>query len=224
MTGLEGAVALLAAGGAVGEQRATVRSHLRLLTSTDDREPPDMIALDHRPQPSAAYAGTPIRVLVAAGQELMRASYRALLESDAGIQVVGEAGSCPYARALANHTAPEVAVLDLEERPGPAHLDTITAVVSDIASAGVASLLIAPPACDECIVSTLRAGAAGVLSRDAEPAELTRSVRALARGQALLPTGVFERPRRRAALAAPLQLAPLREPYRLRRGESDARS
>jgi DNA-binding NarL/FixJ family response regulator len=153
----------------------------------------EMIALDHRAQPSAAYAVTPIRVLVAAGQELRRASYRVLLESDAGIQVVGEAGSCRYARAMANSIAPEVAVLDLEEPPRPANLDTVTAVVSNIASAGVASLLIAPPECDECIVSTLRAGAAGVLSRDAEPAELTRTVRALARGQALLPAGVLGR-------------------------------
>jgi DNA-binding NarL/FixJ family response regulator len=145
--GLEGTVALVAAGGAVREQRAPVRSHLRLLTS----------AVDHDPK------------------------------------VVAEAASGRYVPALAKRTAPDVAVLDVEELAGRAHPDTITAVIADTASAGAASLLIAPSECDERIVSMLRAGAAGVLSKDAEPADLTRAVRVLARGQVLFPAGAVRR-------------------------------
>jgi DNA-binding NarL/FixJ family response regulator len=192
MTGLEGTVALVAAGGAVREQRANVRSHLRLLTSAADHDP-DVVALDRGAPPRAEHAATSIRVLVAAGQALTRARYRSLLETDGAIEVVAEAASGRYAPALAKRTASDVAVLDIEELADRAHPDTITAVVSGTTSAGAASLLVVPPGFDERIVSMLRAGAAGVLSKDAAPADLTRAVRVLSRGQVLFPAGAVGR-------------------------------
>jgi DNA-binding NarL/FixJ family response regulator len=131
-------------------------------------------------------------VLIAAGQALVRASYRALLESDHRVEVVGEAVSGEQAVALAIDTAPDVALLDLA-LPGLDDLQTTAAVVSDPAFAAVAVMLIALGENDERVFSALRAGAVGVLSKDAEPAELIRALQVLAEGQALLPAGAVRR-------------------------------
>jgi DNA-binding NarL/FixJ family response regulator len=130
--------------------------------------------------------------LTAAGQALVRASYRALLERDERIEVVGEATSDQDAFALAADTAPDVALLDLGLR-GLDDLGIAHAIVSHRSFAGVAVMLIAGLEDDERVVSAVRAGAVGVLSKDAEPAELIHAVRLLADGDALLPAWVVRR-------------------------------
>jgi DNA-binding NarL/FixJ family response regulator len=147
-----------------------------------DREPRRVIARDE----------TSIRVLVAAGHALVRAGYRAVLERDDRIEVVAEAASGLEALARAAATAPDVALLDLE-LPGLDDLQTTATIVSDPAFDGVAVMLITLSETDERVFSALRAGATGVLSNDAEPAELIRALRVLAEGQALLPAGAVRR-------------------------------
>jgi DNA-binding NarL/FixJ family response regulator len=131
-------------------------------------------------------------VLVAAGHSLVRAGYRALLESDDQIEVVAEAADRNDAIRLAGQTRPRVAVLDL----ALASMDdpeAITAMLSHPALAGVATMLIAPPNSEQQVLSALRAGAIGVLANDAEPAELIGSVLLVAGGKALLPADVVRR-------------------------------
>jgi DNA-binding NarL/FixJ family response regulator len=146
---------------------------------------------DHR-APAGAGAGTSIRVLIVVASALVRAGYRALLESNERIRVVGEAFSGPRAVALAADTAPDVALLDLA-LPGLDEPDTIAAIVSDPAFSGVGVMVISHSEGDERVFSALRAGALGVLRNDAEPAELIVMVRLLAGGHALLPTGAVRR-------------------------------
>jgi DNA-binding NarL/FixJ family response regulator len=131
-------------------------------------------------------------VLIAGGQGLVRASYRALLERDGQIEVVGETSSGKHAFALATDKAPDVAILDLE-LPGLDDLVTADAIVSHPTFAGVAVMLIATSEKCERAFSAVRAGAVGMLSKDAEPAELIRAVQLLASGDALLPAGVVRR-------------------------------
>jgi DNA-binding NarL/FixJ family response regulator len=131
-------------------------------------------------------------VLIAAGHELVRASYRALLESDKRIEVVAEAASAQQALALSTDTAPDVALLDLA-LPGLDDPQTVAAIVSHPALGAVAVMVIAPHEHDERILTALRAGAIGVLAKDAEPAELIRAVHLLAGGDALFPAGVMRR-------------------------------
>jgi DNA-binding NarL/FixJ family response regulator len=165
--------------------------HLRLLTGSADDEPAKVIPLDHRAR-SRGRDETLIRVLIAAGDALARASYRALLDPDERIEVVGEASSSKQALALAAATAPDVALLHLG-LPGLDELQATAAIVSHPAFAGVAVMLIALGESDERVFSALRAGASGVLSNDAEPAELIRALEVLARGHALLPAGAIRR-------------------------------
>jgi DNA-binding NarL/FixJ family response regulator len=184
--------ALPAVGDHAGEHGVCSRARLRLVPGGADHESSELIALDDRARSRTARGETSIRVLIAAGKALVRASYRALLDRDERIEVVAEAASGEQAIALATAAAPDVALLDLA-LPGLDDLQATAAVISDPAFARVAVMLIALRENDERVFTALRAGAVGVLSNDAEPAELIRSLRVLAGGQALLPAGAVRR-------------------------------
>jgi DNA-binding NarL/FixJ family response regulator len=167
-------------------------SGLRLVPGNADQGPHEVIAVDHLMRSRAARGETSIRVLIAAGQQLVRASYRALLETDERIKVIAEAASARQALALAAATTPDVALLDLD-LPDLEDLESTAEIVSDPAFAGVAVMLIALRESDERILGGLRAGAIGVLSHDTEASDLIRALEVLASGQALLPAGAVRR-------------------------------
>jgi DNA-binding NarL/FixJ family response regulator len=171
---------------------AVPERRLRLVRGTADREPREVTALERLARSDAARTETLIRVLIAAGPALVRASYRALLERDERMEVVGEATSGPQALALATATAPDVALLDLQ-LPGLDDVETTAAIVSHSAFDGVAVMLITLRESDERVVSAVRAGAIGVLSNDAQHGDLIRAMEVLAGGQALLPADAVRR-------------------------------
>jgi DNA-binding NarL/FixJ family response regulator len=174
----------------VSQQGTTRPGHLRLLAERPDRA--ERIALDHHAPSRPARADTSIRVMIAAGQALVRASYSALLDRHERIEVVGEAASGEQALAQATDSPPDVALLDLA-LPGLEDLERTAAIVSHPAFAPVAVMLIAVRENDERVFAALRAGAVGVLSKDAAPDELIRALQVLAGGQALLPAGAVRR-------------------------------
>ena len=132
-----------------------------------------------------------IGVLIGGGQALKRAGYRVLLEADEQVEVVGQATSGHQAAALAARTQPAVVLLDLD-MPGLEHSDGVTRVVSHPFVVESAVLLMAPAMSDERVLTALRAGAAGVLAHDTQPAVLRWAVRMLAGGQAVLPYPVLD--------------------------------
>jgi DNA-binding NarL/FixJ family response regulator len=135
-----------------------------------------------RPGGSAAADRDAVRVLVADGHALVRAGLRALLETDRGIGVVGEAATGDEAVALARRTGPEVAVIDAW-LPG---LDSVEATARISADSGGAVLVLLAHEEDEVLLAAVRAGASGALVKDTAPAALVGGVKAVARGQALL--------------------------------------
>jgi DNA-binding NarL/FixJ family response regulator len=174
------------------EHRASRHGHLRLLGRRDDGERRVGVALDERARSRDEGAETPIRMLIAAGHELVRASYRALVERDERIEVVAAAANGRQALALAVDRAPDVALFDLA-LPGLDDLDAAAEIVSDAVFERIPVMLIVPREDDDRVLGVLRAGAIGVRSKDAEPAELIRAVRLLARGDAILPAGLLRR-------------------------------
>jgi DNA-binding NarL/FixJ family response regulator len=122
-----------------------------------------------------------VRVLIAEGEQLVRAGLRALLESAGRIVVVGEAASGDELLALTCRIQPDVVLMDAA-LPG---LD-LAKGVRECADGGAAVMLLAAFDSDERIIAALRAGALGLLLRDADPAELLRSVESVARGEVLL--------------------------------------
>jgi DNA-binding NarL/FixJ family response regulator len=159
---------------------------LKLLRQNGRREAREQVAHDHRAWARAARAGTSINMLIAADHELVRASYRAVLDSDDLIEITAEAADSQEAVALAAAKSPDVVLLDLA-LPDLDSPETTAVIVSHPAFARVAVLLIVTHETDGRVLSALRAGAVGVLARDAETSELIRAVKLLARGNALFP-------------------------------------
>ena len=137
----------------------------------------------------SAVASRPVRVLIADGEALVRAGFRALLEGDDGIVVVGEAATGDEAVALAGRTNPGVVLIDA----GLPGLGSVEATARMLSQSVVAVMLLTASEGDERIFAALRAGASGMLLKDTEPRQLVYAVQALARGEALLSSGFTRR-------------------------------
>ena len=136
-----------------------------------------------------ARAAPAVRVLIADGQALVRAGFRALLEAGGQISIVGEASTGEEAVALARSLRPDVVLIDAT-LPG---LDCVEATGRILADPGIAVMLLTTTEEDERILATLRAGARGLLLKDTEPADLVRAIELLARGDALLSPSLTRR-------------------------------
>ena len=115
-----------------------------------------------------------IRVLIAEDQGMVRGALKVLLDLEADIEVVGEAGRGDEVVALAHRCDPDVALLDIE-MPGMDGLDA------------AAALHAAVPSCVILILTTfgrpgylrraMEAGASGFLVKDGPVEELAAAIR-----------------------------------------------
>ncbi len=133
-----------------------------------------------------------IRVLLADDQALVRAGFRALLDAQEGIEVVGEAADGDEAVRLARALRPDVVLMDIR-MPGLDGLEATRAIAADELLAGVRIVILTTFDLDEYVFEALRVGASGFLVKNTEPADLIRGVRAVASGDALLSPGVTRR-------------------------------
>jgi len=127
--------------------------------------------------------GGTVRVALADDQGLIRAGFRALIEAEEGLEIVGEAATGREAVAVARRSRPDVMLMDIRMPDG----DGLEAT-RDIARLGPVPriIILTTFGLDEYIVEAIRAGAAGFLVKDTEPAELLRAIRAVHDGDALL--------------------------------------
>ncbi|MFJ3393524.1 response regulator transcription factor [Leifsonia aquatica] len=121
-----------------------------------------------------------IRVIVADDQAIIRDGLVTVLGLLPDIEVVGEAADGEQAVALAVAQRPDVALMDLR-MPGVDGVAATERIARD--APGTAVLVLTTYADDESILSALRAGARGYLTKDAGRAELAAAVRAVASGQ-----------------------------------------
>jgi DNA-binding NarL/FixJ family response regulator len=133
-----------------------------------------------------------IRVLLADDQVLVRAGFRALLDSQADIEVVGEANDGEEAVRLSSELLPDVVLMDIR-MPGVDGLEATKRIVHDARLDGVRVVILTTFDVDEYVFEALRVGASGFLVKDTNPGELLQGVRAVARGDALLSPGVTRR-------------------------------
>jgi DNA-binding NarL/FixJ family response regulator len=133
-----------------------------------------------------------IKVLLADDQALLRAGFRALLDAQTDIDVIGEAIDGADAVRQASRARPDVVLMDIR-MPGVDGLEATRQIVADSALAGVRIIILTTFDLDEYVFEALRSGASGFLVKDTEPVELLRAVRAVASGDALLSPGVTRR-------------------------------
>jgi DNA-binding NarL/FixJ family response regulator len=146
-----------------------------------------------------------IRVVVADDQALIRGGFRALLDAEPDIEVVGEAATGEAALELVRRGHPDVVLMDIR-MPGGDGLAATEAIVADPALGSTRIIVVTTFELDEYVAQAIRAGASGFLVKDTEPAELIRAVRVVASGDALLSPGVTRRllTQVAGAIAAPL--------------------
>ena len=133
-----------------------------------------------------------IRVLLADDQALVRAGFRALLDAQPDVEVVGEAADGEGAVRLARRERPDVVLMDIR-MPGVDGLEATRRIASDAHLADVHVVILTTFDLDEYVFEAIRAGASGFLVKDTEPVELIQAVRVVARGDALLSAGVTRR-------------------------------
>jgi DNA-binding NarL/FixJ family response regulator len=133
-----------------------------------------------------------IRVLLADDQALVRAGFRALLDAQGDIEVVGEAQDGEQAFALASELVPDVILMDIR-MPRCDGLEATRRIADDAALAEVRVVILTTFELDEYVFEAIRSGASGFLVKDTKPADLLQAVRVVAGGDALLSPGVTRR-------------------------------
>ena len=133
-----------------------------------------------------------IRVLLADDQALVRAGFKALLDAQPDIEVVGEADDGEEALRLAAVSEPDVVLMDIR-MPGMDGLEATRRIVRDEALDRTRIVILTTFDEDECVFEALRIGASGFLVKDTDPEVLLQGVRAVARGDALLSPAVTRR-------------------------------
>ena len=133
-----------------------------------------------------------IRVVLADDQALVRGGFRALLDAQDDITVVGEAADGQEAVRLAATERPDVVLMDIR-MPGVDGLEATRRIVGDEALSGTKVVILTTFDLDEYVFEAIRAGANGFLVKDTEPEELLRAVRAVLAGDALLSPRITRR-------------------------------
>lgn len=124
-----------------------------------------------------------ITVFLVDDHEVVRRGLKDLIESEADIQVIGEAGSCAEGLQGILVKRPDVAILDVRLPDG-----TGIEICRDLRSMApeIHTLMLTSYADDEALFSAVMAGAHGYLLKDIRSTDLVSSIRKVASGESLL--------------------------------------
>ncbi|ROO88209.1 LuxR family two component transcriptional regulator [Actinocorallia herbida] len=127
-----------------------------------------------------------IRVVVADDQELVRAGFAMILDTQPDIEVVAEAADGFAAIGATREHAPEVVLLDIR-MPGMDGIEAARVICAETSSKVV---ILTTFDQDDYLFDALRAGASGFLLKDVRRDDLVHAVRAVASGDSLLAPSV----------------------------------
>jgi DNA-binding NarL/FixJ family response regulator len=120
---------------------------------------------------------TPVRVLLADDEPLVRSGLRAILESEPDLAVVGEAEDGAAAVAQARHARPDVVLMDVI---------AATRLLGQLDGGGPAVIVVTTFENDDYVYEALRAGARGFLLKRSAAADFVNAVRTVHEGESLL--------------------------------------
>lgn len=148
-----------------------------------------------------------IRVLIADDHLLVRKGIRALLVTESGIEIVGEAGNGKEAVAQFDALHPDVTLMDVE-MPEMDGVEAIRRIVALNAQAHI--LVLTSFTTNDKVFPAIRAGALGYLLKDSEPDDLIEAIRSVHRGEPSLHPAIARKVLEE--IAAPPQQPPTRDP------------
>jgi DNA-binding NarL/FixJ family response regulator len=133
--------------------------------------------------PPADPSGAPVRVALVDDQQLVRAGFRMVIDSQPDLEVALEAGDGAQAlRLLADH-AVDVVLMDVRMP----HLDGLTATARLTTRPDAPRIIVLTTFdLDEYVLEAIRSGASGFLLKDAPPEEMLSAIRTVHRGDAVI--------------------------------------
>jgi len=142
-----------------------------------------------------------IRVLIVDDQAMIRAGFRMIIEAEADITVVGEAGDGIEALEMAARSTPDVVLMDVR-MPRMDGLEAARQMLCDRDDHAKAIdgslklprvLMLTTFDLDDYVYAALRAGVSGFMLKDAPAEQLVEAIRVIAAGEALLAPSVTRR-------------------------------
>jgi len=122
----------------------------------------------------------PVRVLLADDHKLVRAGFRAMLDSLGDVEIVGETGDGREALELIRQHRPDVALLDIT-MPSLTGLEVAARVANEMQNVRI--IILSMHTTEDYIARAVRAGVSGYLLKNADPVELELALRAAVNGQ-----------------------------------------
>jgi len=124
-----------------------------------------------------------IRLLIIDDHEMVREGLKAMLDAEPDFAIVGDAANAEQALEMIERLTPDVVLLDIR-LPGVSGIDLCRTVASQYPKTAV---IILTTFTDESLVAQcIQAGARGFIVKDIERFDLKRSIRAVARGEAVI--------------------------------------
>lgn len=131
-----------------------------------------------------------IKVLLADDEALVRGGFRAILEGQPDITVVGEAGDGAEAVALGRELSPDVILMDIR-MPKTDGIEATRRIARELPTIRV--LILTTFELNEYVYDAMTAGASGFMLKNVPPEQLAEAVRTVAAGDALLAPSITRR-------------------------------
>ncbi len=125
----------------------------------------------------------PIRTLIADDHELFRRGLRMVLDDEADIDVIGEAGDGEAAVTMAREHAPDVVVMDVR-MPVKSGIEAARAIKEELPGTKILVLTISDE--EDDLYEAIKAGANGYLLKEISIDEIGHAVRSVNGGQSLI--------------------------------------
>ncbi|MEM8619529.1 MAG: response regulator transcription factor [Actinomycetota bacterium] len=146
-----------------------------------------------------------VRVVLVDDHALIRAGFRAIIDSADDLEVVAEVDDGLGALDAIRSARADVVLMDIR-MPGRDGIETTRLIVADEDLAGVRVIVLTTFELDEYVVAAMSAGASGFLDKGVDPDVLLDAIRIVAAGDALLT------PRATRALLSSIDAAPTATP------------
>ncbi len=127
------------------------------------------------------------KVLLIENQPLTRLGVRAVVDSQADIELVGESDNAPDGFTMFRDVNPDVTILGLRF-PDSCSIDDLDKYFAERPKAKI--IVLAEHAGDAEISKALKKGAAGYICKDVSPKDLVNAIRAVAAGRKYIPDDI----------------------------------